>query len=160
MILQLSFHRSHGQVLKTASKQWCNFAPLRKVSASETFSYGTAGFADHSHTVVQGAAESLKCCTCSLEGAVCIPLHASSGFNSQVVCCSVCAVVQRSKRRQVLVEIQTHTHSHTAQYTCSHLYFTTLRVQLLKLIEQGLHASRSAFEHYCGCNVYTEGFHS
>ena len=37
-----------AQVLKTASKQWCNIAPLRKVSASETFSYGTAGFAQHS----------------------------------------------------------------------------------------------------------------
>ena len=34
--LQLSFHwRPHG-IFRTASKQWCNFAPLRKVSASET----------------------------------------------------------------------------------------------------------------------------
>ena len=77
--------------------------------------------------VMQGAAESLKCCTCSLEGAVCIPLHTSSGFNSQVVCCSVCAAVQQSKRRQVLVEI--HKHSLTLSYSKIHvlpplLYYT------------------------------------
>ena len=111
MILQLSFHRSHDQALKTASKQWCNFAPLRKVSATETFSYGTTGFVDHSHRVVQGAAESLKCCTCSLEGAVCIPLHTSSGFSSQVVCYNVCAAACAAKQKASSTGRDTNTHS-------------------------------------------------
>lgn len=120
---------------------------------------------------MQSAGESLKCCTCTLEGAVCIPLHASSGFNSQVVCCSVyrmtmCAAVVsvvKQKASSTGRDTNTLTHFDTAQYTlsCSHLYCSCIPcVQLLKLIEQGLHASRSAFEHYCGCSVYTEGFHS